>query len=141
MKYPYPCAICLKEFISINHPKRNINTNNGKFHGTVFNIQELLQDIITFGNTIGRQKHHSKSRFFLFSQNFSFSYFVQEKIQKYHQKAHYTIKCEEKTFKELKIHQVLVCAYKSQDFAQIQKNVALFHDRVTVTFRNSGQKT
>ena len=31
----------------------------------------------------------------------------------------------------------LVCAYKSQDFAQIQKKIARFHDHVTVTFRNS----
>ena len=35
------------------------------------------------------------------------------------------------------MHQFLVCAYKSQDFAQSQKNCARSHDRETVTFRNS----
>ena len=32
----------------------------------------------------------------------------------------------------------LVWVYKSQDFAQTQHNFARSHDRVTVTFRNSG---
>ena len=33
---------------------------------------------------------------------------------------------------------LLVWVYKSQDFAQTQQNFARLHDRVTVTFRNSG---
>ena len=43
---------------------------------------------------------------------------------------------EEKTEKEVEIHNFLVCAYNSQDFAQIQENFARSHDRATVTFRN-----
>ena len=35
------------------------------------------------------------------------------------------------------MHEYLVYAYKSQDFAQCQKNFARSHDRETVTFRNS----
>ena len=35
------------------------------------------------------------------------------------------------------MHKFLVCAYKSQDFAQSQKNVARSLDRETVTFRKS----
>ena len=42
-----------------------------------------------------------------------------------------------KIVKEVKKHKFLVCAYKSQDFAQSQKNCARLHDRETVTFRNS----
>ena len=42
-----------------------------------------------------------------------------------------------KTVKEFKMHKFLVCAYKSQDFAQSQKICAGSHDRETVTFRNS----
>ena len=38
------------------------------------------------------------------------------------------------------MHNFLVCAYKSQDFAQNLKNFARSHDRTTVTFRNSGQQ-
>ena len=48
---------------------------------------------------------------------------------------------EGKMVKEVKMHRFLVCTYKSQDFAQIQENFARSHDRVTVTFRNSGQDT
>ena len=44
---------------------------------------------------------------------------------------------KKKTVKEVKMHKFLVFACKSQDFAQIQKNFARSHDRVTVTFRNS----
>ena len=44
---------------------------------------------------------------------------------------------EKKTVKEVKIHQFLICAYKSQDFAQSKENVGRSHDRETVTFRNS----
>ena len=46
--------------ISINHQKRHIDMNNGKFDITVlFNIQELLQEIfsISFGNVIVRHKN------------------------------------------------------------------------------------
>ena len=35
------------------------------------------------------------------------------------------------------MHKFLVCAYKSQDFAQSQKKFALSNHRETVTFRNS----
>ena len=35
------------------------------------------------------------------------------------------------------MHIFLVCAYKSQDFAQNLKKFARSHDRVTVTYRNS----
>ena len=35
------------------------------------------------------------------------------------------------------MHNLLVCAYKSQDFAQSQNKFARSHDRETVTFRNS----
>ena len=35
------------------------------------------------------------------------------------------------------MHTFVVCACKSQDFAQSQKNFARSHDRETVTFRNS----
>ena len=38
---------------------------------------------------------------------------------------------------EDKMHKFLVCAYKSQDFAQNQKCFALLHDCETVTIRNS----
>ena len=51
------------------------------------------------------------------------------------------LKHEEKTVKEVKLHKFLVCAYKSQDFVQSQKNFARSHDRETVTFRNSGPHT
>ena len=49
------------------------------------------------------------------------------------------MKHEEKTVKEVKTHKFVVCACKSQDFAQSQKNSAQSHDHETVTFRNSGQ--
>ena len=42
-----------------------------------------------------------------------------------------------KNVKEVKMHKFLVCACKSQDFAQSQKFFARSHDRETVTFRNS----
>ena len=35
------------------------------------------------------------------------------------------------------MHNLLVCAYNSQYFAQTQENVAQSHDRETVPFRNS----
>ena len=38
------------------------------------------------------------------------------------------------------MHKVLVCAYKSQDFAKNQKIFARSHDRDTVTFRNYAYK-
>ena len=44
---------------------------------------------------------------------------------------------KKKTIKEVKMHKLLVCACKSQDFAQSQKKIAQSHDRETVTFRNS----
>ena len=37
------------------------------------------------------------------------------------------------------MHKCLVCAYKSHDFAQSQKNFARSHDREIVTFRNSAK--
>ena len=36
------------------------------------------------------------------------------------------------------MHIFLVCARKSQDIAQSQKNFAQSHDRMTALFRNSG---
>ena len=44
---------------------------------------------------------------------------------------------EEKTVKEVNIHDFFVCAFKSQDFAQSQENCARSHDCETMTFRNS----
>ena len=44
---------------------------------------------------------------------------------------------KKKTVKKGKMHILLVCACKSQDFGQSQKNFAQSHDRETVTFRNS----
>ena len=38
------------------------------------------------------------------------------------------------------MHDFLVYACKSQDFAQSKKKFARLHDRETVTFRNSAQK-
>ena len=46
-----------------------------------------------------------------------------------------------KTIKGVKIHIFLVCAWKSQDFAQSQKNFVQSHDRETMTFRNSSPST
>ena len=45
------------------------------------------------------------------------------------------MKHEEKTVKEVEMHNFSVCAYKSQDFAQSHKNLARSHDHATVTFR------
>ena len=42
-----------------------------------------------------------------------------------------------KTVKVVKMHQFLLRAYNSQDFAQSQENFARSHDREIVTFRNS----
>ena len=47
------------------------------------------------------------------------------------------MKHEEKIVKEVKMHNFLVRACKSQDFAQSQQSFARSHDRETVTFRNS----
>ena len=38
------------------------------------------------------------------------------------------------------MHNFLVCACKSPDFAQSQNNFVRSHDRETVTFRNSGSR-
>ena len=46
---------------------------------------------------------------------------------------------KKKTVKEAKIHIFLVCACKSQDFAQSQKIFVRSHNRETVTFINFGQ--
>ena len=46
---------------------------------------------------------------------------------------------KKKTVKEVIIHIFLVYSYKSQDFAQSNRNFARSHDRMTVTFRNSVQ--
>ena len=51
------------------------------------------------------------------------------------------VKHEEKTVKVIKMHQFLVCTYKSQDFAQSLEIFARSHYRVTVTFRNSALST
>ena len=42
-----------------------------------------------------------------------------------------------KTVKQVKMHNFLVCASKSQDLGQSQNCFARSHDRETVTFRNS----
>ena len=44
---------------------------------------------------------------------------------------------KKKTVKEIKMHNFLVCACKSQDFAQSQKKIARLHDRETMTYKNS----
>ena len=44
---------------------------------------------------------------------------------------------KKKTVKVVKMPKIFVCASKSQDMAQSQKNFARSHDRETVTFRNS----
>ena len=44
------------------------------------------------------------------------------------------------TVKEVKMYTFLVCAYKSQDFAQNLKKIARLHERGTVTFRNSAYR-
>ena len=44
---------------------------------------------------------------------------------------------KKKTGKQVNIHKLLVCACKSQDFAQSQKKIARLYDREIVTFRNS----
>ena len=48
---------------------------------------------------------------------------------------------KKKTVKEVKMREFLIWACKSQDFAQSQKKVARSHNRVTVTFRNSGRSS
>ena len=45
---------------------------------------------------------------------------------------------KKKLRKKVKINKCLVCAYNSQDFAQIQENFARLHDRTTVKFINLG---
>ena len=47
--------------------------------------------------------------------------------------------CEKLKKKYVKMLKKIVCAWKSQDFAQSQKFFARSHDRETVTFRNSDQ--
>ena len=42
-----------------------------------------------------------------------------------------------KKMKKKKMHKFLVCACKSQDFAQNQKKIALSHNRTTGTFKSS----
>ena len=45
---------------------------------------------------------------------------------------------KKKTRKKFKMYEFLVCACKSPDFAQSQKNFARSRDHDIVTFRNSG---
>ena len=47
------------------------------------------------------------------------------------------VKHDEKNVEEVKMYKFLVCAYKSQDFAQSQNLFARSHNCETVTFRNS----
>ena len=47
---------------------------------------------------------------------------------------------KKKTVKKVKMHIFLVCACKSQDFAQSQKKFARSHDRMTARFRNSANR-
>ena len=44
---------------------------------------------------------------------------------------------KKQTVKEVKMHKLLVCACKSQDFVQSKNKFARSHNRDTVTFRNS----
>ena len=44
---------------------------------------------------------------------------------------------KKKKLKEVKMHKLLVCACKSQNFAQSQKKFAQLHNRETVAFINS----
>ena len=48
---------------------------------------------------------------------------------------------KKKTVKEVQMHDVLVFTYKSQDFTQSQENFVRSHDRETVTFRNSDERS
>ena len=43
---------------------------------------------------------------------------------------------EEKNIKEVKLHNYIVCVYKSHDFAQSQENFVQSPDSETMTFRN-----
>ena len=78
-----------------------------------------------------------KADFFLRGQNFSFEFMCRKKCKNITKNHIICVKHEEKTVKEVKMHEFLVCAYKSQDFAQSQTIFALWHDHVTVTFRKS----
>ena len=49
-------------------------------------------------------------------------------------------RCIKETVKEVEMHTFLVCAYKSQNCEQSQKNCERSHDCETVTFRNSAWK-
>ena len=86
------------------------------------------------------KNRHSKSRFFCAVKT-SVIHILRKKKYKNITKNHYIcLKCEEKTVKGVEMHNLLVCAYKSQDFSKIQKKIAMPHDRVTVTFRNSDEE-
>ena len=80
---------------------------------------------------------HSKSRISLHGQNISLEKKKWKNIIKNHLLC---VKNEEKTAKEVKMHEFLVCLCKSEDFAESQKKFARLHDLETVTFRNSGDR-
>ena len=69
-------------------------------------------------------------------QNFSFEIVRKKKCKNITKNHLICVKHEEKTAKEVKMHKLLACACKSQDFAKSQKNFARSHNRDTVTFRN-----
>ena len=77
---------------------------------------------------------------FLRCQNLYFKHFAQENVHEKPKILHKrcTKYAKKKIVKTVKVHDVLVCMYTSQDFAQTQQNSASLHDGETVTFRNSG---
>ena len=75
---------------------------------------------------------------FLHGQNFSFKMLCKKKLKNITKITYYVWKMKKTTVKEVKMHNFLVCACKSQDFTQSQKNFARSYDRETVTFKNSG---
>ena len=73
------------------------------------------------------------------SQTLVFNFLCKKKYKNITKNHTICLKHEEKTVKEVKIIFFLVFVYKSYDFLQIQKSLAMSHDRVTITFRNSFQ--
>ena len=72
-------------------------------------------------------------------QNFSFEIMGKKRWKNITKNHLICVKHEYKknTVKAFKMRNLLLCACKSQDFAQRQKNCARSHNRETVTLRNS----
>ena len=94
---------------------------------------------IYYGRYCAERYRHSKSRFFLRYHNFSFLYVAKKKCKNITRSHLICVKHEEKTVKEVKMHNFLVCASKYQDFMQNPNFFARLHDRDAETFRNSGK--